>query len=156
MNVAAPAVRAARLPRCRCCARSPSARTGPPRCSSPGPGCWSGPYACSSPAAPITEPDGSTARKKLAGLPRALRFPTATAAAEWLRIRQPALLAAARLAVADGELDTLARRLMAALTRALVAHRGTEDAAPELYGSTSWSWTSPSAGTCPASRRRRC
>ncbi|MFG2498764.1 tetratricopeptide repeat protein [Streptomyces sp. NPDC048441] len=82
----------------------------------------------------ITEPDGSTARKKLAGMPRALRFPTPGAAAEWLRIRQPALLAAARLAVADGELDTLARRLMSALTRALVAHRGTEDAAPELYG----------------------
>lgn len=82
----------------------------------------------------ITEPDGSAARKKLAGLPRALRFPNPGAAAEWLRIRQPALLAAARLAVADGELDTLARRLMAALTRALVAHRGTEDAAPELYG----------------------
>lgn len=82
----------------------------------------------------ITEPDGSAARKKLAGLPRALRFPHRAAAAEWLRIRQPALLAAARLAVADGELDTLARRLMSALTRALVAHRGTEDAAPELYG----------------------
>lgn len=82
----------------------------------------------------VTEPDGSGARKKLAGLPRALRFPNPAAASEWLRIRQPALLAAARLAVADGELDTLARRLMAALTRALVAHRGTEDAAPELYG----------------------
>ncbi|MFF1378088.1 tetratricopeptide repeat protein [Streptomyces sp. NPDC058308] len=82
----------------------------------------------------VTEPDGSAARKKLAGLPRALRFPSRRAAAEWLRIRQPALLAAARLAVADGELDTLARRLMAALTRALVAHRGTEAAAPELYG----------------------
>ncbi|MET8686253.1 tetratricopeptide repeat protein [Streptomyces sp. NPDC004732] len=82
----------------------------------------------------ITEPDASAARKKLAGLPRALRFPGPRAAAEWLRIRQPALLAATRLAVADGELDTLARRLMAALARALVAHRGTEDAAPELYG----------------------
>ncbi|MFJ2774234.1 tetratricopeptide repeat protein [Streptomyces sp. NPDC087300] len=82
----------------------------------------------------VTEPDGSAARKKLAGLPRALRFPSAAAAAEWLAIRQPALLAAARLAVADGELDTLARRLMAALVRALVAHRGTEDAAPVLYG----------------------
>ncbi|MDG4864505.1 tetratricopeptide repeat protein, partial [Streptomyces sp. T-3] len=56
------------------------------------------------------------------------------AAAEWLDLREPALLASARLAVADGELDTLARRLMAALTRALVAHRGTEAAAPELYG----------------------
>ncbi|WP_257153689.1 tetratricopeptide repeat protein [Streptomyces lunaelactis] len=82
----------------------------------------------------VTEPDGSPARKKLAGLPRALRFATAPAAAEWLRIRQPALLASARLAVEDGELDTLARRLVAALVRALAAHRGTEDAAPELYG----------------------
>ncbi|WP_055563016.1 tetratricopeptide repeat protein [Streptomyces atriruber] len=82
----------------------------------------------------ITEPDDSAARKKLAGLPRALRFPGPRAAAEWLRIRRPALLAAARLAVADGELDTLARRLMAALARALVAHRGTEDAAADLYG----------------------
>ncbi|MCX4822110.1 tetratricopeptide repeat protein [Streptomyces sp. NBC_01142] len=82
----------------------------------------------------ITEPDGSPPRKKLAGLPRALRFSTVPAAAEWLRIRQPALLASARLAVDDGELDTLARRLVAALVRALAAHRGTEDAAPELYG----------------------
>ncbi|WP_199551274.1 tetratricopeptide repeat protein [Streptomyces sp. N35] len=82
----------------------------------------------------VTEPDGSPARKKLAGLPRALRFPNPAAAAQWLRLRQPALLASARLAVADGELDTLARRLMAALTRALVAHQGTQAAAPELYG----------------------
>ncbi|WP_327322703.1 tetratricopeptide repeat protein [Streptomyces sp. NBC_01210] len=82
----------------------------------------------------ITEPDGSPARMKLAGLPRALRFSTASAAAEWLRIRLPALLASARLAVEDGELDTLARRLVAALVRALAAHRGTEDAAAELYG----------------------
>ncbi|MFK4226847.1 tetratricopeptide repeat protein [Streptomyces sp. NPDC019890] len=82
----------------------------------------------------VTEPDGSPARKKLAGLPRALRFAGPQAAAEWLCVRQPALLAAARLAVADGDLDTLARRLIAALVKALVAHRGTEAAAPELYG----------------------
>ncbi|MET7621254.1 tetratricopeptide repeat protein [Streptomyces sp. NPDC005408] len=82
----------------------------------------------------ITEPDGSPARKKLAGLPRALRFPTAPAAAEWLQLRRPALMASARLAVDDGELDTLARRLVAALVRALAAHRGTDAAAPELYG----------------------
>jgi tetratricopeptide (TPR) repeat protein len=82
----------------------------------------------------ITETDSSPAREKLAGMPRALRFPTPRAAADWLRIRQPALLAAARLAVADGELDTLARRLMAALVRAMVAHVGTQAAAPELYG----------------------
>ncbi|MEU9184432.1 tetratricopeptide repeat protein [Streptomyces sp. NPDC048484] len=82
----------------------------------------------------ITETDSSPAREKLAGMPRALRFPNPRAAADWLRIRQPALLAAARLAVADGELDTLARRLMAALIRAMVAHVGTQAAAPELYG----------------------
>ncbi|WP_349307700.1 tetratricopeptide repeat protein [Streptomyces sp. HNM0645] len=82
----------------------------------------------------VTEAEGSTARKKLAGLPRALRFSGPGAAAAWLEERRPALLGAARIAVADGELDTLARRLIAALVRALVAHRGTESAAPELYG----------------------
>ncbi|MGW0537719.1 tetratricopeptide repeat protein [Streptomyces sp. NPDC003032] len=82
----------------------------------------------------ITEPEASGARKELSGLPRALRFDGPGAAAEWLSVRRPALLAAARLAVADGELDTLARRLMAALTRALIAHRGAEEAAPDLYG----------------------
>ncbi|MFF7182245.1 tetratricopeptide repeat protein [Streptomyces sp. NPDC008121] len=82
----------------------------------------------------VTEPEGSAARRKLAGLPRALRFPNAPAAAEWLEGRRPVLLASARLAVADGELDTLARRLVAALVRALAAHRGAEAAAPDLYG----------------------
>lgn len=81
----------------------------------------------------VTEPADSPARRKLAGLPSALRFSDPAAAAEWLHARQPALLAAARLAVADGDLDTLARRLMAGLVRAMVAHRGTETAAPELY-----------------------
>ncbi|MER5707969.1 tetratricopeptide repeat protein [Streptomyces sp. NPDC002122] len=82
----------------------------------------------------VTEPEGSAGRRKLAGLPRALRFPTRAAGADWLRSRQSALLASARLAVADGELDTLARRLIASLVRALAAHRGAEAAAPELYG----------------------
>ncbi|MEV4685014.1 tetratricopeptide repeat protein [Streptomyces kurssanovii] len=82
----------------------------------------------------ITEPEGSPARKKLAALPRALRFTSAWAAGEWLRTSRPELLAAARLVVDDGELDTLARRLVAALVRALAAHWGTEAAAPELYG----------------------
>ncbi|GHK03363.1 hypothetical protein SY2F82_51600 [Streptomyces sp. Y2F8-2] len=82
----------------------------------------------------ITETDSPEAREKLAGLPRELRFASPRAAEDWLRLRQPALLASARLAVADGELDTLARRLMAALVRALVAHFGTRAAAPELYG----------------------
>ncbi|MET9895893.1 tetratricopeptide repeat protein [Streptomyces sp. NPDC006465] len=82
----------------------------------------------------ITETDSSPAREKLAGMPRALRFPSPRAAEDWLRVRQPALLASARLAVADGELDTLARRLMAALVRAMVVHFGTQAAASELYG----------------------
>ncbi|WP_329307250.1 tetratricopeptide repeat protein [Streptomyces sp. NBC_01260] len=82
----------------------------------------------------VTEPEGSPARRRLAGLPRSLRFPGPEAAAEWLRIRRPALLASARIAVEDGELDTLARRLVAALVRALAVHEGTEAAAPELYG----------------------
>ncbi|MFJ3203345.1 tetratricopeptide repeat protein [Streptomyces sp. NPDC086989] len=72
--------------------------------------------------------------EKLEGLPRALRFPDRRAAATWLDTRLPALSAAAALAVADGGLDTLARRLVAALVRALAEHRGTAGAAPELYG----------------------
>ncbi|WP_406128362.1 tetratricopeptide repeat protein [Streptomyces sp. NBC_00989] len=82
----------------------------------------------------ITETDSPQAREKLLGMPSALRFPNPRAAADWLRVRQPALLASARLAVADGELDTLARRLMSQLVRAMVAHFGTQAAAPELYG----------------------
>nr|WP_051718181.1 ATP-binding protein [Streptomyces megasporus] len=79
------------------------------------------------------EPPGSPARKEMAGLPRALRFATSPAAAAWLDSRLPALRAAAAAAVDDGELDTLARRLVAALIRALSAHLGPEEAAPELY-----------------------
>ncbi|MEU2251078.1 tetratricopeptide repeat protein [Streptomyces sp. NPDC019224] len=81
----------------------------------------------------VTDPEGSPSRRKLDGLPRSSRFPTPEAAAAWLRTRRPALLAAARIAVEDGELDTLARRLVAALVRALAAHEGTEAAAPDLY-----------------------
>ncbi|GGY09122.1 hypothetical protein GCM10010384_12080 [Streptomyces djakartensis] len=81
----------------------------------------------------ITETDSPQARQKLLDMPRALRFPTPRAAAEWLRLTRPALLASARLAVADGELDTLARRLMSQLVRAMVAHVGTQAAAPDLY-----------------------
>ncbi|MCF0080682.1 tetratricopeptide repeat protein [Streptomyces lomondensis] len=82
----------------------------------------------------ITETDSPQARQKLLDMPRALRFPTPRAAADWLRVTRPALLASARLAVADGELDTLARRLMSQLVRAMVAHIGTQAAAPDLYG----------------------
>ncbi|MFJ3719658.1 tetratricopeptide repeat protein [Streptomyces sp. NPDC090057] len=81
----------------------------------------------------ITETDSPQAREKLRDLPPALRFPTPRAAAEWLRVRRPALLAATRVAVADGELDTLARRLMSQLVRAMAAHFGAQAAAPDLY-----------------------
>ncbi|WFB10258.1 tetratricopeptide repeat protein [Streptomyces sp. LX-29] len=87
-------------------------------------------YACRLAA----RPGDRAAREKLAGLPRALRFPSPQAAEGWLTERLPELLEGARLAVADGELDTLARRLLSGLTQALAAHRGTEAAAPELYG----------------------
>lgn len=81
----------------------------------------------------ITETDSPLAREKLLAMPKALRFPSPRAAEEWLRTRRPALLAAARLAVADGDLDTLARRLMSQLVRAMAAHFGTQAAAPDLY-----------------------
>ncbi|MEU8787240.1 tetratricopeptide repeat protein [Streptomyces sp. NPDC048637] len=81
----------------------------------------------------MAEPAGSPVRQKTAGLPRSLRFGSRAAAAHWLRSRRGALLDAARIAVADGELDTLDRRLMAALTRTLLAHQGAEAAAPDLY-----------------------
>ncbi|MGW7461248.1 tetratricopeptide repeat protein [Streptomyces sp. NPDC054797] len=87
-------------------------------------------HSCRATAAP----DEEGVREMLDGLPRALRFPDRRAAATWLDTRLPALTAAASLAVADGELDTLARRLVAALVRALAEHRGTAAAAPELYG----------------------
>ncbi|WP_030772834.1 tetratricopeptide repeat protein [Streptomyces albidoflavus] len=81
----------------------------------------------------VTDPESSPARVALAALPRALRFDTAEAAAAWLERSRGALLASARLAVADGELDTLARRLLAAIVRAMIAHRGAVGAAPDLY-----------------------
>ncbi|KKD09504.1 tetratricopeptide repeat protein [Streptomyces sp. WM6386] len=82
----------------------------------------------------ITETDSPEAREKLQGMSRSLRFPSPRAAEDWLRIRRSALLASARLAVADGELDTLARRLMSQLVRAMAAHFGTQAAAADLYG----------------------
>ncbi|MEU6402631.1 tetratricopeptide repeat protein [Streptomyces sp. NPDC046985] len=81
------------------------------------------------------EADGpETGERPGGGPPPALRFADAQAGADWLRARRPALLASARLAVADGELDTLARRLMSQLVRAMVAHLGTQAAAGDLYG----------------------
>lgn len=73
------------------------------------------------------------ARTALDELPAALRFPSRAAAARWLDGRLRELREAARLAVEDGRLDTLARRLVSALTHALAAHRGFDGAAPELY-----------------------
>ncbi|MBW1602257.1 tetratricopeptide repeat protein [Streptomyces sp. JJ66] len=81
----------------------------------------------------VTQPPGSAPRRELGDQPRALRFATPGEAADWLDTRLPALLAGARLAVADGELDTLARRFSAALARALAAHRPPERTAPEQY-----------------------
>ncbi|MDQ1071760.1 tetratricopeptide repeat protein [Streptomyces canus] len=81
----------------------------------------------------ITETDSPDSREKLQGMPPSVRFPNPRAAEDWLRARRPALLAAARHAVADGELDTLARRLMSQLVRAMVAHFGMKAAAPDLY-----------------------
>ncbi|KUN56113.1 hypothetical protein AQJ46_48730 [Streptomyces canus] len=81
----------------------------------------------------ITETDSADAREKLQGMPPSVRFPNPRAAEDWLRARRPALLAAARHAVADGELDTLARRLMSQFVRAMVAHFGMKAAAPDLY-----------------------
>nr|WP_190129470.1 tetratricopeptide repeat protein [Streptomyces mashuensis] len=87
-------------------------------------------YSCRA----ATERDDPAVRRRIEQLPRPLRFPSRPAAEEWLHARLPALLAAARMAVEDGRLDTLARRLVSALTRALTAHLGPEAAAPELYG----------------------
>ncbi|MGW2423169.1 tetratricopeptide repeat protein [Streptomyces sp. NPDC001709] len=81
----------------------------------------------------ITETDSPQAREKLNAMPREVRFPNPRAAADWLRVRRPALLASAYLAVADGELDNLARRLMSQLVKAMVAHEGTQAAAADLY-----------------------
>jgi tetratricopeptide (TPR) repeat protein len=65
--------------------------------------------------------------------PRGIGFATRQEAAEWLRRRLPALLAAARAAVADGELDTLARRLIVALLRTLDAYGHAGGPTPERY-----------------------
>ncbi len=81
----------------------------------------------------ITETDSPESREKLAALPRPLRFPTPAPPPTGCACVALPLLAAARLAVADGELDTLARRLMSQLVRALVAHFGTRAAASDLY-----------------------
>jgi tetratricopeptide (TPR) repeat protein len=67
------------------------------------------------------------------GAPTGLRFGSRAAAADWLRSRLPALLAAARVAVADGELDTLARRLVAVLVQALTVFPAADPVAGQRY-----------------------
>jgi tetratricopeptide (TPR) repeat protein len=57
-------------------------------------------------------------------LPKELRFDSPRSAARWLHHRLPVLLAAARTAVDDGALDTLARRLIAALMQVLTLPGG--------------------------------
>ncbi|MBB0246283.1 hypothetical protein FNQ90_19755, partial [Streptomyces alkaliphilus] len=79
------------------------------------------------------EPENSPARERSAALPSTLRFLSREEAARWLDSRLPSLTAAVRLAVVDGELDTLARRLISALAAALIAHRGERGAAAHLY-----------------------
>ena len=68
------------------------------------------------------EPDDPAVARAARELPPAVRFGSPQQAADWLAARLPALLAGARAAVDDGELDTLARRLLAALVRALGRH----------------------------------
>jgi tetratricopeptide (TPR) repeat protein len=83
----------------------------------------------------VTEPPGSPGHARHRELPPALRFGDAAEAGRWLRACRPALTAAARMAVeADGDaLDTLARRLVSALARALDVHCTPQEATPELY-----------------------
>ncbi len=83
----------------------------------------------------VAVPPGSPGRALHRELPAALRFRDAGEAGRWLRACRAALAAAARLAVeADGgALDTLARRLVSALARALDTHCSPQEAAPELY-----------------------
>ncbi|MFR9673933.1 NB-ARC domain-containing protein [Streptomyces sp. TR06-5] len=81
------------------------------------------------------EPAGALGPGRAAELPRAVRFADAAAADDWLTSRRDALVAAVRLAVAEGrgELDTLARRLAHGLLRCLAAHRAPEESAAEVY-----------------------
>ncbi|CAM5716424.1 Tetratricopeptide (TPR) repeat protein OS=Streptomyces griseomycini OX=66895 GN=FHS37_004946 PE=4 SV=1 [Streptomyces griseomycini] len=109
----------------------------------------------------ITETDSPLAREKLLAMPRSVRFPSPRAAADWLRLSRPALLGLGpALAVADGELDTLARRLLSqpvtgppgGARRSPGRPRADLQRLPPRPGPG----TSPSAGGCPASGRRPC
>ena len=83
----------------------------------------------------ITETDSSPARKKLAGLPRALRFPSPRAAADWLRhpaARAARLGPARRRRRGAGHPGPTADRRAGAGRWSRTSAR--EAAAPELYG----------------------
>lgn len=82
----------------------------------------------------VADPPGSPGSARHRALPAALRFRDAADGCAWLEAGRPALAAAARMAVEeDGALDTLARRLVSALARALDAHCTPQEATPELY-----------------------
>lgn len=100
------------------------------------------------PIGPVGPPE------KLDAIPRALRFADRRAAAAWLDTRLPALSAAASLAVADGELDTLARRLVAALARALSEHRGTAGPPRALRAAPARPGRGRAARSAPGTGRR--
>ncbi|CAM5358684.1 CTP synthase [Streptomyces tanashiensis] len=66
--------------------------------------------------------------------------------------RRPVLLASARLAVADGELDTLARRLVAPWSGRSPRTGARRPPLRTCTACTAWSWTWPSGGGCTAQR----
>ncbi|GAA4940733.1 hypothetical protein GCM10023238_03040 [Streptomyces heliomycini] len=72
-----------------------------------------------------------------------------------MRVRRPALLASARLAVADGSW-TPSRRLMSQLVRAMVAHFGTRAAASDLYDVHGLVLDVAERRNLPRERRRPC
>ena len=102
----------------------------------PGPACWSGPCGCSRSAVPSPRPDSPQARQKLF---TTARCPAVSHSQGGRRNGlpadpRPALLASARLAVGDGELDTLARRLMSPTGAGDGARTSVpQAAAPDLY-----------------------
>ncbi|WP_308217770.1 tetratricopeptide repeat protein [Streptantibioticus silvisoli] len=79
--------------------------------------------------------DEEEGARRAEDLPRAVRFASRHDAEVWLAARRPQLLDAAAIAADDGELDTLARRLITALVRALDAYDdGTaQETGPAMY-----------------------
>ena len=141
-----------------CCAARWRAH-GParPRCSWPGPGCWSGPYGSCSPAGRSPRPDGLAGPQEAGRHAARAALRPAGAAAEWLDARLPALLAAARLAVARrgaGHPGPPAGRRAGPGAGRAPGHRGRPP--PSSTGCTSWCSMSPSAAGCTGSRPPRC